>query len=904
MSSEGGQEQQHDIGDKGILSNLLFAPGIGVALFFLYCVIRPLFKGVYSSNLHSPDRPRLKLEDGRFSWMRSTWHTTDSQLLAMVGLEAYVFIQALKLMAGIVVVIVPALIILLPVYAFSGNEGPVDDDDDIIPNVGYFFKLSISNAGKNFLWFPIVISYLVALIVLYMVHLYYRNYSQLRQAYLKNPSALSGALTLQKFVSITGSLEDARKMINAKTRAVLLTGVSTRYDKPRLQRLLEEMGLGPVASISFVNDRSDLVKLMKKRNDTLLKLETAYQKLFKTIVNKGLVNELKDLKAIHHHVKESVEDPTTVQEKLELMEELSNPDFCKTYRPMHAPDKNDPTTQVDSINFYFRELLELESDFEALLLRNGDQSDFFDSDSPLQRTSVRAHIDRTTLVSFKKFTWIGHNLKDFKLTMWGTSQSVVVIFKEPRSAAAVAQSVMSRTPFSMRSQMSPGPDDILWDNLYMPSADRSLRQIIGDLMYFLLILLFANVTAALTTVTDLEKLAEKFPSLERLLNMSPQFRSLLAGVMAPLAYNIALALVPMILRGFASFQGKVAKSEIQNSVLRKLSWFLFLQSFVVVMLATSVINLVSFVTKRNWDPLLQAFRESLVSKGGFFFNFIVQKTFLSTVVLLLKPDVLFLALVKRIGALNWTPRQYAKNAAPDYVLYGEGYAQYLTFQFQIIFAFVMIAPVFLVPALLYFTFMYFVFRHQFLYNTVTVHESGGMFWGRVVNQVIFGLILNQIFTSLHLSLRGELLKSLLMIPLIVFTISSMFFFKNTFASKAMHRPLCNEDEQIVDEVIKELIMHQDELVKPHSPLMNDALPEGKEGDLTDVSALVQYPVRVFGPKGQWREEMAQSLEEFDLEASVNPFKNPVLFRRLPTVIMSPIFLRIVKYLKDTPSTIK
>ena len=48
MSSE-----EDNIGDKGILSNLMFATGTGSLLFLGYCLVRTLFKGVYSSNLHS-----------------------------------------------------------------------------------------------------------------------------------------------------------------------------------------------------------------------------------------------------------------------------------------------------------------------------------------------------------------------------------------------------------------------------------------------------------------------------------------------------------------------------------------------------------------------------------------------------------------------------------------------------------------------------------------------------------------------------------------------------------------------------------------------------------------------------------------------------------------------------------
>jgi calcium permeable stress-gated cation channel len=888
---------EQEIGDKAIINNLVFATGVGVSLFLVYCLIRKFFRGVYSSNLTSPDRPKFKTEDGHFSWIRTTWKTEDTKTLALIGLEGYIFLESLWLLFVIIsTIIVPTLLVLLPVYALTGPDVPPDDDndDETFFGAGLFFKFSILNCGEKFLWFPFLMCHLIAFVVFYAIYLFYRNYTYLRQAYLKNPSALTGVMSLQKYINLTGDYDQARSMMNAKTKAVLLTGVSSKYDKSRLYSVISEIGLGAIESVSFVGDRSALAKIIKERNETLLKLEKAYQQLFKATIVNGLVENKKKLKEVDHVLKEKNIELTSDGEKFRMMEVLNDPEFLKEHRPHHALDKENPDDSVDSISFYFNEVLEKETEFQQLLALNGNETDFIDTEE--ERVSTRAHIGRTTIISFRKFTWLKHNLKDFKLTMWGTSQSVVVIFKQPITAAAVSQSLLSRRIFSMRSKMSPAPDDLLWDNLYMASADRFARQVCGNLLYVLLILLFANITSVLTLVTDLDKLAEKIPPLNSILNSSPKFRSILSGIMAPLAYNIALALVPMILRGFATLQGKLSKSEIQNSVLKKLSWFYFLQSFIVVMLATSVLNIVSFLTKRNWDPLLKAFRESLVTKSSFFLNFIVQKAFLGTMVVLMKFDVLLFALIKKIAALNWTPREYALNSAPQPFHFGDNYPNYVTFLFQIVFAFMMISPIHLVPALLLFFITYFVFKHQFLYSNVTAHESGGLYWTRVANQIIFGLVLNQAFTLIHFALRGSIILATLLIPLLVLTLYSITFFKNTFTTKSASPPLTMEDEQVIDETIKELTIEQERLLVPHSPVIHSQ--SEKEGDLTDVSEFVQYPVRMF-VKDVKGEEGQVSLEEHESSQIINnPYRNPVLFRRLPNIIMSPILLKIVKYLSE------
>src|SRR5207302_766239 len=110
-------------------------------------------------------------------------------------------------------IIIPVLLVLLPVYSLTGPDVPPDEDngdDESFFDGGLFFKFSILNCGDKFLWFPFIMCHLIALVVLYAIYLFYRNYSYLRQAYLKDPSALTGVMTLQKYITLTGDYDQAR----------------------------------------------------------------------------------------------------------------------------------------------------------------------------------------------------------------------------------------------------------------------------------------------------------------------------------------------------------------------------------------------------------------------------------------------------------------------------------------------------------------------------------------------------------------------------------------------------------------------------------------------------------------------------------------------------------------------
>lgn len=902
--------------DNDVLYNLAFSAGVGATLFLIFCFLRIKFRRVYSSNFVGVQRPRFKARaKGFWGWLVTTFVTTDAELLSFAGMDSYLFVQVLRLILGLLIAVsIPMLTVLLPLYYFTGSEAAIET---------VYMQLSILNCRTRYLWFPFLLCYFTSALVFYCVYIFYRNYSLVRQAYLKDPSALTSCLVLQRLIGVTGSLEEARRVASLHNRSVVLSGIADHYDRERLHELLGEVSIGRTTSIAFVNPRDELVIVVEKRNAALTKLEAAIQSFLKSAFD--------SLKG-NRHRRELIDElyampRPAASERLRMVRQLRDPAYYPDFRPKA---KSRQGQEVDAISYFYERLLTYEQRLEESLeeyIHGYSEGGGLDADTDRQsgpsagdiaagatvvRRRPRSRTDPSTLISAAKFFWFGHNLKELKLTLYGSSQAAVVIMETPRGASAVSQTVLSRRPFSLTAEKAPAADDVLWDNLQLSSSDRNLRQTAGEILFILTNIFFIPFVSALSTLTQLDKLMRWLPWLDRFLGDRPKLRSTLQGILAPLALNIALGVAPYILRFIAYYQGKVSKTAVEYSVLRKYSWFLFFQSFVVIIIAASLVDVINGLFEGKWDKILTSLRETFPSKSALFFNIAIQRAFISMPQLLLKPAPLFFGLLGHFSSFSASPRTIYERTLPEMFEQGQDYPQYVIYILQITLAFMTITPLSLLAGLVYFSIALGMYRHSTLYNLQVRHESGGIYWRRISQHIVVGCLLNQIFTFLHFTMRGAAFQAIFLAPLIFSTFAFNRFLNRTFASRTLYLPQTHEEEATVDRLLEELIEHQNAMLECPKAKGAGAVQE-ERADMEEVEEADFIPVRDLLPKQQHAESqrteaeilgatggLLYSLHPSDL---ANPYNNPVLFRRLSSVLVHPLLIPVMRKLRqDAPST--
>jgi len=175
-------------------------------------------------------------------WLSTLWHTSEHTLIGCLGADAYMFLRFLRLGYWVsLAATILGLLVLLPVNTVGGNH------------LGQLERLSLSNVadGSGLLWIPLVVAYLLVAYVLYLLHHEYTVYVELRQRYLRCPTA--------------------------QNYSILLRDIPEPMDyhmlKPYLTNLLGE----DVATIRYMNHHRRLryERLVKQKDEAVVRLVRA-----------------------------------------------------------------------------------------------------------------------------------------------------------------------------------------------------------------------------------------------------------------------------------------------------------------------------------------------------------------------------------------------------------------------------------------------------------------------------------------------------------------------------------------------------------------------------------------------------------------------------------------------------
>lgn len=768
------------------------------------------------------------MQNGLFSWIGSLLTLSDGLLLPLAGFDGYSTIQSLKLTFGLLLFMaVPALGILVPFYYSQSNLDHLT-----------YMSFSITSIYGTAVWVPTVVCWVVSLVTFYVVYVFYRNFSTIRQIYLTNPSALMSFESLRHRTNDLGSVQDARKYFNISTRAVLLQSISSDYGPTELKRLLENAGIGPVVSVQQVQSPELVEGHLARRQRTINKLEMDLMAFFETLKRAALRPDTPEWRALQAEpgsgdlarsdlLSRIASLPRlSVQERCVLVRRLlTEPAFMAEYRPTHKSRHNG---LVDSLSHRYAKLMEREACVHAAIrdFTTFHTDELIRMEHPtLAEEDLSApnegYVQKTSLITLRKTLQVRSNLVDLRTTLWGSSYAAIVVFRDKRAATACRQLLLSSRLFSLKAQAMPLADDFIWSNAVMPKADRVQREMLGDILYITLNLFFIPVTSALAVLTNLESLQTKVPIIGVIVRSHPKLKTIIQGILAPLAYNLAIFVAPHIMHLILRMQGKTSRSEIQMALMSKYAWFLFFQTSIIGVVFSSVLELLIAFWSHGYESVFDKIRTTMPSKSHFFANIVFQRAFIGLMLILLQPAVLF---KKLAFSVFWprsrrTPRAKLTFHNPKSILPGIIFPDFIVFPYQITMAFITITPLSVIPGLLFYGLASFVFKHQFVYSYAVPNESGGMYWRRLSVHLMAGVLMNQIFSVIVFSqYRAAIFPSFLMALLIGLTLAYIPFLERTFGPVCDNLPLTGEDRMRKRSITADLIHKQTHLLQVLQPI--------------------------------------------------------------------------------------
>lgn len=491
--------------------------------------------------------------------------------------------------------------------------------------------------------------------------------------------------------------------------------------------------------------------------------------------------------------------------------------------------------------------------------------------------------------------------------------SVVVIFGSTRSSLLAQQCLLSARLFSMEVERAPTSDDLLWDNVYLPAAERTVRWQFGEILYTMVNLLFTTVNLALAPLLQIERYELKYPALGEYLSEHPMIRSALKGILAPLFYNIFLWVAPYMLYGLSIYQGLTSKTRVQESLLAKMTWLLFIQSFVMFILSQAFLVVLEKIISGDWGEVIADIQQGLPDSAAFFLNVIIQKAFISVLLNLLKMGRLSSAIFYRL-LHRGSYYLFNLDVRSDRIMIGYYYPEYILFVFMILMAFLPIIPIISLAGILFYVLAYFVFRHHFIFNIELPHESGGRYWFFIPTPILVGCFMGQLFCGIQFTFDGGPIAALFLVPAMVMTFVAIYFLKSTFEKRSLLAPLGPECMHKATELEARMISKQAETVREivnqtGEDVVDESEDEENSPVLPHISEALGERAYETVPYDFMHGSMADkatidsSSNRSEFTPLENPYCNPVVFKRSKSMCLPPCFFHLIKDALELTDTI-
>jgi hypothetical protein len=110
-----------------------------------------------------------------------------------------------------------------------------------------------------------------------------------------------------------------------------------------------------------------------------------------------------------------------------------------------------------------------------------------------------------------------------------------------------AQVLIDGEPFKMRTKLAKEPRDIYWKSILIPGRMKIARETLTWIILPFLVVFWVGPIAIFSVLTSPQTLGKIAPGIVN--NQNQVLQSIIQGILPPLAVNIFMALLPLILDG-------------------------------------------------------------------------------------------------------------------------------------------------------------------------------------------------------------------------------------------------------------------------------------------------------------------------------------------------------------------
>ncbi|KAJ3732412.1 DUF221 family protein [Lentinula guzmanii] len=535
----------------------------------LFTALKQRLERIYSPRtyLPPPDKQSPKLPPGPWKWLPAVLNSRAEDIIEKNGLDAYMFLRFLKILVWVFLVFtVLTFAVIIPVDLI-GQNGTSSNLEKIS-----WINIVDPKEQRRFTA-HIVVVYILTIFVIYIVRREMSYFVLLRQQFLLSP---------------------AHSRL-AQARTVLITSVPDTLSTEASLRQFASFVPGGVERIWLYRDTKELNKIFNERQRKCTMLEKAVSEVLRDAVKawrkKETTRKKKKAKAIPKprggDVEASAggEEPLCDDEQLlehdpslKLLDELVPP----TKRPKHRTGSLGILGEkVDTIERCKDEIAELNSIITSARSRQKQDGKFLGSVFILCNLQIGAHI--------------------------------------------LAQCVSYHQVLQMNDKfIETHPDDIVWHNLDDDALKTRSKVSLSWMATVGLILVWSFPVALIGGLSNISAVCRKAAWLGWICRAPSPIPSIIQGLLPPALLAALFAIMPVILRGLAWYEGLPRHTLISVSLYRRFYLFLLIHGFLIVTLSSGITKVLEEIID-NPTNTVQSLATQLPGASVFFLTYMITQ---------------------------------------------------------------------------------------------------------------------------------------------------------------------------------------------------------------------------------------------------------------------------------------
>lgn len=825
--------------DNVIISGIALQGFLTFFILLIFLIFRRKAKWLYSPNTKNRPRHPCYNYAGVLNWIVPVLTVSDTVLLSIIGLDAFMMLQTLKLLYRILFILALFVVPSLGYLFWSNPKARISYSDQ------WLVRLSQGSFDPESDLYGLIIPavYIISGFIMYSIFVYYKRYIILRQAYLRNPAILTSITTLKKLSTDLGSSEAAAEYTNLPNKTLILSRLPEyiKSDEDLLE-FIDSLGVGEVEDCVLVYDTSVLQRLYSERDSYIHNIEKEINEKFIRMDKWSKKNReqcRESIEGFDDSIKKTVEKASMGgifddSQKKQLAVVFLN--GARQFDSKYSGDISKLGFYLDRLN-HVNELISREKD--SIKEESTRDSTTRIVELVSQNNSLFLRGDISQDVSFFS---LRHVLNYRRFKMYFTLDLPVktkrgfVTFKDQRSANIVKQSQIGSRVFSVSTEDAPAPNDVIWENITKGEVENYVYSVFGTIFLILFIILFSFIFVFVATLLMDSNVLKDATFLSSFMEKHKAVANFLKGNFYPLVYNSMLIFVPTVIIVLVNMEGICSYSKFQHKVMGNLCNFLFFNGFVSVFFASSFFSLFANVIfgNRKFYDVIKKFSEQTFESSVLFANTIIQKSFVGTAFILLKPAPLIVNYILFPFTGNKTRREVFESEFSPPFDFGTMFSSSLSvFSMSITYA-VMCPPLLILGAFFYFC-NYLTFKSEFLYASRNEYESGGGYWDSACQNMMFSLLFFQIATFAKMASDKRFYLSTSLLPILLITLIFRSSLGKMFYKSCHFYPLNIREEQYLDEFTEKALEERVEILESWS--------EVSGGYDVDTLPLVQLGVR-------------------------------------------------------------